>query len=212
VGQPACTTNPPVVDPVTTCKAVALLVNTSAVSITIGLSTTISDATGSQATAYSYPGSVLVVDNNGAPVANKAVTLTLFPVAYNQGSVGSLTGCPLTYTNVVNGTLAPIASEDVNRNGLLDAGEDVSGNGALSPITADGGAVASTITTNASGLATFEITYPKTSGMFIYDELTARITASGTEGQAKTTFLLPVSASDLAKTPGCPIAGDRPFP
>jgi hypothetical protein len=148
-----------------------------------------------------------VVDNNGTPVAGKTVTLTLFPVFYNQGSVGAATGCLPTYTNP-----ALIPAEDLNRNGVLDPGEDASGNGALSPITADGGAVPSTVTTNSSGVATFEITYPKTSGMFVVDELTARITVSGTERQAQTQFLLPISAADAAKTPGCPIAGSRPFP
>ncbi|MBK7687239.1 MAG: Ig-like domain-containing protein [Rhodocyclaceae bacterium] len=203
VGQPACTTAPPAIDPVLTCKSIPLLVNASAVSITIGLGTTITDS--GNGTLYKYPGSILVVDNNGSPVAGKTVTLTLFPETFRRGSVSGATGCAPTYTT------ASLASEDANRNGILDAGEDVSGNGALSPPTADGGAVPSSLVTDASGVATFEITYPKTSGMFISDELTARITVSGTELAAQRKFILPISAADGTATV-CPLGGARDFP
>ena len=109
-------------------------------SITIGLGTTITDS--GNGTLYKYPGSILVVDNNGSPVAGKTVTLTLFPETFRRGSVSGATGCAPTYTT------ASLASEDANRNGILDAGEDVSGNGALSPPTADGGAVPSSLVTD----------------------------------------------------------------
>ena len=207
IGAPSCTTTPPTVDPAATCKSVALLVNARAVSLTIGFSTNITDA--GNGTLYKYPGSILVIDNNGSPVAGQPITLTLFPSNFRRGSVVVDPASATPTACVANYTTAILPNEDLNRNGILDPGEDVSGNGALTPPSAVGGAVPSSLTTDVTGIATFEITYPKSSGLFITDELTARVTVSGTEFASQTKVVLGISVPD--STP-CALTGPRTFP
>jgi hypothetical protein len=211
VGQ-TCTGFPqfsiPEINPL--CSSTALTVASTAVSVTIGLGTTVANAANS--TQYSLAGSVLVVNANGSPVGTTTVTLSVFPAQYRNGSITSgPAGCISPATSFVD-------SEDANRNGILDPGEDtqavqtgaqsaagaISLNGVLSPSQAAGGSIPATVTTDANGAATFFLQYPKASALFIMDEITARVVVSGTERSAKTTFVLPMSTTDAAAP--CPLA------
>lgn len=206
VGQ-TCTGSPQAIPAIAEtnplCNSTPLIVSSTAVSVSIGFGTTISDT--ANGTQYLMPGSVLVVDANGSPVVGAVVTLTVFPVEYRNGAItmGSL-AC-------VDPGTTYVASEDINRNGILDAGEDtplaqtvaqlaagaISINGILSPPQAAGGAVPMTVTTDSNGAATFDLQYPKSSAWFIRDEVTARVTVSGTERSAQTTIGLPMSVTDM---------------
>lgn len=211
VGQ-ACTVSPPGLDPNALCGSTPLTVASTAVSISLGFGTTISDT--ANATQYLLPGSVLVVDTNGSAVPGATVTLTVFPYQYRNGSITvGAAGCVAPATTFV-------ASEDVNRNGILDTGEDtplaqtadqiaagaISVNGVLSPPQAAGGAIPVTVTTDSNGAATFNLQYPKSSAYFIRDEVTARVTVSGTERSAQTTFTLPMSIADSGTSNVCALA------
>jgi hypothetical protein len=204
-----------------------LIVSATAVSISIGFGTTISSIAND--TMYSYPGSVLVVDANGSPAANTVVTLTLFPVAYRNATIlAGGTGCYVaSIPDPLNPgffTALPFApNEDTNRNGILDLalGEDVSSisgsgltllpNGVISPTQAAGGTVPVTVTTDSNGVATFNLQYPKESAFRIKDELTARVTVSGTERSAQTTLTLTPSEADGATKDKCPLAGTKTY-
>jgi Bacterial Ig-like domain (group 1) len=179
------------------CDSTPLIVSSTSVSVVIGTGTTVSDS--ADKTQYLLPGSLLVVDANGSPVANATVTLTVFPIEYRNGSI----------TDGGSGCLAPAtsftANEDVNRNGILDPGEDTNSNGKISPPQAAGGAIPTPVTTDSSGAATFTLQYPKSSAWFITDELTARVTVAGTESSAQTIFELPMSSTDAKATP-CSLA------
>jgi hypothetical protein len=192
------------------CSSTALTVASTAVSVTIGLGTTVANAANS--TQYSLAGSVLVVNANGSPVGTTTVTLSVFPAQYRNGSItAGPAGCIPPSTTFVD-------SEDANRNGILDPGEDtqfvqtgaqfaagaISQNGVLSPPQAAGGSIPATVTTDANGAATFFLQYPKASALFIVDEISARVVVSGTERSAKTTFVLPMSTTDAAAP--CPLA------
>ena len=209
------------------CDASPLIGSSAAVSVTVGFGTTVASV--EEDTQYRLPGSVLVVDANGSPVAGATVTLTAFPIEYINGTIYLGQGLSASGTTIVpqcigtmfvvstTGVRYPVgfvSAEDVNRNGIMDLGEDVNGNGLLSPPQASGGAVVSakttdlpgTVTTDSNGAATFYLQYPKASAWFISDELTARVIVSGTESTAKTIVNpLPMLASD-AFSPNCELA------
>ena len=216
VGQ-TCTgvpqNTPPVAETNLLCDSTPLAVSSTAVSVSIGFGTTISDT--ANATQYLLPGSVLVVNGSGGAVANATVSLTVFPYQYRNGSI----------TDAGPGCVAPAtsftASEDVNRNGFLDPGEDtpllgsqsasqiaagaIALNNILSPPQASGGSDPATVTTDINGAATFNLQYLKSSALFIRDEVTATVTVTGTQGSATTTFTLPMSATDATAVP-CSLA------
>lgn len=225
VGQ-VCTGVMP--DPIATetnllCDTTELKVSSKAASITIGFGTTIEDTANS--TQYKMPGSVLVVDSNGSAVAGETVTLTVFPARYRNGSIYAIQfwngtafewQCGGPYDTLGNIT-SFTDNEDINRNTILDDGtlapaEDTTApmtaaqtaalaipdNMLISPAQAAGGAVPMTVTTDSSGSATFYLQYPKSSAWFIEDEVTARVTVSGTESMAKINYTLPMSVSDAA--------------
>lgn len=227
VGQ-VCTfsPNPLVAETNNLCAKTPLIVSSSAVSVTVGFGTAITDTANS--TQYMLPGSVMVVNSNGSPVAGVTVTLTAFPAKYRNGSiypVGFWTGstwqidCGGPFVATSGGGLVTsfTDNEDVNRNGILDDGtlapaEDtqalmtasqsaalaIPNNGLISPGAAAGGAIPMTVTTDSNGAATFYIQYPKSSAWFIEDEVTARVIVSGTESMAKVNYILPMSLTDAA--------------
>lgn len=191
----------------TLCDAAPLMVSSSAVSVTVGFGTKIEET--ANFTQYKLPGSVLVVNSNGSAAAGATVTLTVFPIAYTNGTIYLGQGLAPTGFTLVPQCLGPetfansgifsafFAAEDVNRNGIMDPAEDVNGNGLLSPPQAAGGAVPLTVTTDANGAATFYLQYPKSSAWFIIDEVTARVIVMGTESSAKTTVdTLPMLYAD----------------
>lgn len=139
----------------TLCDSAPLIVSAKAVSVTVGFGTKTEDA--ELSTQYRLPGSVLVVDANNSPVAGATVTLTAFPIAYRNGTITAvqdLSISGLTYVWQCGGPYDTrtkywdvnlgryefnetswAAAEDVNRNGILDAGEDTPGNGVLTTNT-----------------------------------------------------------------------------
>ena len=219
--------NPLVAETNSLCDEAPLIVASTAVSVSIGFGTTISDLADS--TLYSMPGSVLVVNANGSPVAGATVTLTVFPAKYRNGSiypVGFWTGsdwridCGGPFVNTSGGGTRTsfTDNEDANRNGILDDGtfiaplEDtqlamtasqiaalaVPLNGRISPNQAAGGAIPMTVTTDSNGIAEFTLTYPKSSAWFIEDEVTARVVVGGTESATRVNYILPMSEADAA--------------
>ncbi len=179
------------------CKSTPLLVASTAVSITIGFGTTVADTAIN--TQYLLHGSLLVVDANGSPVST-SVNLSVFPILYRNGSITTgAAGCVAPVT-------AYVANEDINRNGILDPGEDSNSNGIISPGQAAGGAIPVSVTTDSTGVATFDLQYPKSSAFFIVDAVTATATVSGTEGSAYTIVPLPMSIPDSTTANTCSLA------
>jgi len=189
---------------------IAIVIGGTAGSVTIGRGTTITSVNNN--TAYQLPCSVLVSDSNGNPVANTTVSLSLWPTYYATGCwvVDPITeecgaaDCPVpTYFYYIN--------EDLNRNLILDANEDIGGNpgdgdGELTPPSSAAGSVPSTVTTDANGVANFNLTYLKTSAAWIETEITASTLVLGTETQSTYTLILPRSADD-----SCEVMPNSPY-
>ncbi|EDN70332.1 adhesin [Beggiatoa sp. PS] len=155
---------------------------------------------------YGYPFKALVTDIGGAPIPNADVILSVVSLKYFKGFyVFSITGEDEGIWEPQ--TVLECPSEDVNKNGLLDPGEDLyPPDGRLNPgglVTFTAGAdsqvegSAVTIKTGTDGFADFTILYFKEYANWLLVELTARTQVAGSEGIDKTNFMLTPAAEDL---------------
>jgi hypothetical protein len=160
------------------------------------------DSTGAN---YLYKMSVLVADSNGNPVSGAVVNLGVWPIAWSDGI-----GCIPTqfYFN-----------EDANENMILDADEDGyrkqypggvidpggHTNGLMTPVNSAGGTVPASVTTDANGVAGFIVTYPKSSGTWIYDRIRATTSVLGSETRAEIILWLRIVEGEEA------ICAESPF-
>ncbi|MBF0377570.1 MAG: Ig-like domain-containing protein [Desulfamplus sp.] len=173
-------------------------------SIVIGRGTTItSDATN---TYYILPMSILVSDSGGHPVGNQEVSLNNWPLQYAKG-VWTKTVNPLTlvsefapdYTTAGYGWFD---NEDANRNTILDAGEtDATGDG-ITPPNSSAGNIPSKLTTDANGVANFNLVYLKHYGVWIRAEISATTIVSGSATKSMLIFILPVQKGEEESLPG----------
>ncbi|WP_326536262.1 Ig-like domain-containing protein [Pseudorhodoferax sp.] len=193
----------------TSVESIATLtVSNRALFISIATSNTIGNV---DETTYTKPFSLQVNDATGAAVANQTVVLSVFPTWYGKGNmawngddawvVASRLWCP---------------NEDLNKNGILDAGEDSvalgtgNGNGRLepgAPIIVTPGSV----TTDANGRATFSLTYGEQYARWLILELTARSQVAGTESRAVYTDETWILASDVTSETIAPAGARSPF-
>lgn len=162
-----------------------------AVFLSMGTGNTISAYS---ATQYQIPYSVQAIDNAGNSVANVTLSISATSISYVKGERTNPSGNSWV---VQPSTPQPCPTEDLPpRNGILDPGEDVNGNGKLDP-----GAVASvspgTLTTDANGSYAFNLIYPKDHAEYVTITLTAVAAVQGTESSTSATFLLPALASDV---------------
>jgi hypothetical protein len=149
---------------------------------------------------YQKEFSVYVTDANGAAVPNQTVTISIWPDNYGKGfwQVGLLPSGTAAWIKTLNATCA---NEDVNRNGILDPGEDDpngngNGNGKLDPglptvVTP------SSVTTDSGGFATFHVQYGKNFGSWLNTTITARATVAGTESVQSQQWTAEVLAADV---------------
>lgn len=163
-----------------------LTVNGDALFISIGIGSTL---TVLDAATYEKDFSVYVTDANGVAAAGRSVTISVYPPTYKKGF--------LVYGGVWNysGTPTTCANEDVNRSGILDGGEDINGNGVLDP----GLPVVlfpASLTTDASGTATFKMRYGKNYALWLTTQITARALVGGTESSKTATYDLEMTFGD----------------
>ncbi len=176
--------------------SVNLTVAEASLFISLGMATKIAILDDS---TYQYPGSVLVADSAGNPVADQDVTLTLVVESYDKGfrnedavAISSVLGGGVDSTFAVfaiTGNLS-CANEDINQNGLLDDGEDINGSEELEPKT--GAAVTNRITTDDNGHASFEITYLNKFANWTAVKVRASTEVGGSESLTSTRFVLPM--------------------
>lgn len=117
-----------------------------------------------------------------------------------------LEGCPDEDIN---------ANPIYNRNGVLDPGEDVNGNGRIeagniATVVAKGGG-GSTVTTDANGFALVEVYYPQEHAYWVEVTLEARASVQGTEYARSATFTLDGLASDFQNENVSPPGVNSPF-
>jgi len=154
---------------------------------------------------YQMDYAVIVTDAAGNAVSGIKLTASVLPTQYFKGTLG--------YT-LPNGPWEPVthiacSNEDVNNNGILDAGEDSNGNGVLDPgipVT-----VTPTVTTDAAGRATVSLIYPKDRVYWLDVNLTIRGQASGTESSYTSLVHLMGLSTDYATQTVSPPGRNSPY-
>jgi hypothetical protein len=167
-------------------------------------------------TQYAFPYNVLITDAAGRPIKDATVELVLWPSAFYRGRYCLNEALTPKWGLLV--TSGPYANEDINRNGILDPGEDgATGyppvgnlfNNVLNP-----GNVAtvtpSTVKTGDDGSVAFNIIYAKEFAQWVDVELSARAKVSGSEATDVAEFNLPILFDDVDSDEG-PAGNPSPF-
>lgn len=169
----------------------SITVGGTAGSIAIGTSTEVFSTNNN--TSYKLPVTILVTDSNGNAVSGAVVSLSLWPLGYNQGNrPKTADGCPAVIT-------AYYPNEDSNENLIWDAGEpDFNSDGSMTPAASTVGAVPTSVTTGTDGTATFDWIYLKEYADWIVARLRASTLVQGTEATTTAHIALPPSKDDVA--------------
>jgi len=174
--------------------------------------------------AYRLPFVALVTDINGNPVADVDLDISVIPVEYATGcyqetdadslSCGSRTGTTTQIGNFTHIITNRCRNEDVNRNAILDEGEDVNQDGQLTPgnvatvLTEDG--VANQFRSGEDGTVRYDIFYAQEKANWVSVKLTAQASVAGTETTTSTELVLAGVPSDFSG-PGQPPGNPSPF-
>lgn len=183
-----------------------LTVVSDALAVSIGTDNKIDDGPGGLTYIKRYV--VLVVDSSGQAKADVELTPSIDLIRYLKGYYDGPTKWnrnapsamnPVPIPGSVGFTGSTCDNEDINRNGVLEAGEDINVNAQLDPRKSD---VAISFVggnrTNASGTAVLQIEYPKSSATWIdFAILVSASGVSGTEGRATSNGRLPAAASEF---------------
>lgn len=181
----------------------AVVIGGSAGSVAFGQATAL--AVNTNATNYILAMSVMVADSNGNPAPiGTPVNLSLWPIAWSTGGA-----CAIDADSATTGTFY---NEDVNENLILDVGEDgtrkfyasgLSAGGAgtqdalITPSNSVAGTVPGTVLTDANGVATFNLEYPKTSGLWTVVRLRGRTVVQGSDAVGEVQFRLDALQTDV---------------
>lgn len=182
-----------------------LTVTAEAISVTLGTNREI--LSGEAGLTYIKQFVVMVVDSAG----NAMPGVTISPVVdltdyakggYVKGSDGWIWQPTVSCTN-----------EDINRNGVLDSGEDINGSVSIEPRKADVSVrMVGSVTTDASGIAVLQIEYPENVASWDFFKLTVSASGvSGTEGSASMSGWLPVPADVISDTDATPAFVVSPY-
>ncbi|WP_019676959.1 Ig-like domain-containing protein [Arsukibacterium perlucidum] len=154
------------------------------------------------ASTYAKEFSVIVTDSSGNAVSGQQLNVAVLSINYRKGYWVKSPEAPLTFKNwTTSGSTPTIStpiscvSEDANFNGILDDGEDINFDGQLTPgnfVVAPG-----SVTSDANGIATFNLTYPQDAGSWLDVRLQVSGFASGTENISFREYGLPTAADDL---------------
>ena len=143
-------------------------------------------------TQYALPYSVLVTDANGTPVANAIVALDIVPTQYRKGICGSPT---ITCQNE-DGLFDPNLTNGIRD---LNPDEDINGNNSLDP--GNVAAVPTTVSTDATGFAFFDVVYAQEFAGLVEVDLNASTVVVGSERSSQARFFLPGAC---IVPPSCP--------
>ena len=158
-------------------------------------------------TTYSKPYSVYVTTATGGAVPNQTLSLSVIPIDYDKGSMAY--DAPSSLWLAVP-TKAGCANEDVNKNGILDPGEDINGSLTLTPGNI---AIISpvTVTTDTLGMASFSLNFGKQFARWTQVEIIARTTVAGTESSRSIQVRLPILNADIGDASVPPAGRNSPF-
>jgi hypothetical protein len=180
---------PPVA--VVTAVPISIVIGGTPGSVVIGRGSTI---TITNPTTYALPMAVLVSDSDGNAVPGAKVSLSLWPTQYSSGVwYNSLAYDPQNpekklFKPYISGTFD---NDDINENLAKDPTEQTDPFGRLRPPNSAAGSLPSPVTTDASGVANFDLVYLKGSAAWITVRIRASTLALGTETSSSITFTLP---------------------
>ena len=142
-------------------------------------------STADDESTYTLPLSIRITDPTGAPAADSGVSLDIRPAGYREG-----------YWVQEGGSCSPVVigeydSEDANRNKVLDDGEDINGDGRLTPSPDATGILSAPSGTDENGVIDFNLIYPKKHAGWITAEITANPAIEGGITQTLGHFILP---------------------
>lgn len=177
--------------------AVNLTVAGREVFFTFGTGNVISEPNEAQ---YSKLFVVQVTDADGRAVQDVNVSMSAVSVQYVKGF-----WWPNSAADVWSKfSRVSCDDEDINRNGILDPGEDFNSNGGI-----DAGNVVTVLpgsfTANANGEGLVELRYPQEHGGWLRVEMQARASVQGTEFSEKAFFILEVLADDISDLEQSPV-------
>ncbi|MFS1705126.1 Ig-like domain-containing protein, partial [Alteromonas sp. AMM-1] len=156
-----------------------------------------------QQSSYSKEFSVFVTDADSNPVAGANLTFSATPImetsdfAYFKGYWLWDDDDSIHYQVIT----AYCYNEDANGNGMLDVGEDLNGDGKLTP--GNIAAIDADATTDENGQALIFLNYPRQYGGWVRLNIAARGESSGTESVESMPYTLGVLAQDRG-TQGSP--------
>ena len=147
-------------------------------------------------TTYNKQYSVFVTDVDSTPQANVKLTVSAVPQAYYKGFWAKAFDENGDFVQWEARHFARCLNEDLNTDGILDAGEDTNGSGTLTP----GNVVAALgeVTTDEFGQAVIDIRYAQSFANWVDVDLIVSSKVAGTESFTHTVFNLPVSGSDVS--------------
>ncbi len=189
--------------------SVALTVAQREVFISIGTGNSIFEPNSAQ---YRVEFAIQVTDSQGNGVEGVTVQAGILSNAYFKGFwfYDALAGAW-----VQNVTAGPCADEDVNRNGVLDAGEDnnlsgriEAGNIATAVAQSTG---SGTFTTDAAGFGIVDIFYPQDHARWVHVTLQATTSVQGTEFAEASNFILSINGEDVDEEAEAPPGVISPF-
>lgn len=200
----------------TNSKKVFLTVVEEGLAVTIGTNDVIQE--GSTGLTYIKRYVVQVANASGGPVGSQQVTPQVDLLSYYKGDYrwngttwiagrgGFQTGNVFRQLSILS-----CANEDSNRNGALESGEDLNGNGTLEPrksdvtVSMEGG----TDKTNASGQVVLLIEYPKSHAGWVGVDISA--SADVRSPPARWVGILPVESGALKRETPPPAFVNSPY-
>ena len=173
---------------------VSLTVAQRALFLSIGTGNSIEEPNDAQ---YRVEFAVQVTDSQGAGVAGATVQVNVLSEQYMKG----WREFPLGGNGWITVVSAVCLDEDVDRDGVLDVGEDFNSSGLLEAgniaTVAVQGAGGGTFTSDANGFGLVDLFYPQEFAGYVSVTMEATASVQGTEFAESTTFTLTGSSSDF---------------
>ncbi len=223
---------------------VSMTVTERQLNVIIGLAGLLTEADSD--TRYRKAGLVQVSDGVGRPVADATILMNVIPTTYEYGHLvptdidadgePDIWGKTDTWKCVaedknknrildtvdedINGNGVLDAGEDINQNGLLDIDEDIDGSGELDPrdpalVDADPAntptIIGGQITTDSNGVGFFSLAYAQSNAWWFDVQIIARVQALGVEGVATYDTRLSMLADDATDMEATPANHESPY-
>ncbi len=190
-------------------SSVALTVAKRELFISIGTGNSIFEPNTAQ---YRVEFAITVTDSQGNGVEGVAVQTGILSNNYFKGFWFY---DQLASAWVQNVTAGPCADEDVNRNGVLDAGEDFNNSGRIeagnvATVAAQNGS-GGNFATDATGIGIVDVIYAQDHARWVEVTLEATTSVQGTEFAKASNFVLPINGDDVDSENEAPPGVISPF-